>query len=45
MKENLAAAEFNMEENDYITLDKYNEKGKEFRFADSELIYGIDIFA
>ncbi len=45
MKENLEAANFKMEENDYDTLDHYSEQGKEFRFCDSNKIYGIDIFA
>ena len=45
MKENLNSTKFEMEENEYNTLDKYAEIGKEFRFADSEPIYGIDIFA
>ena len=45
MKENLEAANFKMEENDYDTLDHYSEQGKEFRFSDSNKIYGIDIFA
>ena len=45
MKENLEATIFEMEEKEYNVLDKYAEMGKEFRFADSEPIYGIDIFA
>ena len=45
MKENLNSTKFEMEENEYNTLDKYAEIGKEFRFADSEPIYGINIFA
>ena len=45
MKENLDATLFEMEEKEYNVLDKYAEMGKEFRFADSEPIYGIDIFA
>ena len=45
MKENSEAANFKMEENDYDTLDHYSEQGKEFRFCDSNKIYGIDIFA
>ena len=45
MKENLGAIDLNMDEDDYNSLDHYNEKDKEFRFANSEPIYGIDIFA
>ena len=45
MKENLDVTLFEMEEKEYNVLDKYAEMGKEFRFADSEPIYGIDIFA
>ena len=45
MKENLDSTKLKMEENEYNALDKYAEIGKEFRFADSEPIYGIDIFA
>ena len=45
MKENLDSTKLKMEENEYNSLDKYAEIGKEFRFADSEPIYGIDIFA
>ena len=45
MKENLDVSLFEMEEKEYNVLDKYAEMGKEFRFADSEPIYGIDIFA
>ena len=45
MKENLDVILFEMEEKEYNVLDKYAEMGKEFRFADSEPIYGIDIFA
>ena len=45
MKENLDVTLFEMEEKEYNALDKYAEMGKEFRFADSEPIYGIDIFA
>jgi len=45
MKENLDAENFKMEENEYDTLDHFAEQGKEFRFCDSDKIYGIDIFA
>ena len=45
MKENLDVTLFEMEEKEYNVLDKYAEMGKVFRFADSEPIYGIDIFA
>ena len=45
MKENLDVTLFEMEEKEYNVLDKYAEMGKEFRFANSEPIYGIDIFA
>jgi D-xylose reductase len=45
MKENLEAVNLKMEDAEYETLDKFAELGKEFRFCDSEKIYGIDIFA
>ena len=45
MKENLEAANFKMEENEYDTLDHYAEQGKEFRFCEGTDLYGIDIFA
>lgn len=45
MEENLGAAEFNMEEEDYQKICSFKENGKQFRFAKSFGIYGIDIFA
>ena len=42
MKENLAAAEFKMEEQDYELISSLD---KQFRFCDGLGIYGIDIFA
>ena len=45
MIENLEADKFKMEEEEYDTMDHYSEQGKEFRFCDSNKIYGIDIFA
>jgi len=45
MKENLEAVNLKMDDKDYDTLDNFAEQGKEFRFCDSEKIYGIDIFA
>jgi diketogulonate reductase-like aldo/keto reductase len=43
MKENLAAADFKMEEKDIEALSSFNEK--QFRFCDGFGLYGIDIFA
>ena len=45
MKENLEATNFQLDQSDCETLEHYAELGKEFRFADSDKIYGIDIFA
>ena len=45
MKENLEATNFQLDQSDYETLEHYAEHDKEFRFADSDKIYGIDIFA
>ncbi len=45
MKENLEAVNLKMEDAEYDTLDSFAEIGKEFRFCDSDKIYGIDIFA
>ena len=45
MKENLEAANFQLDQSDCETLEHYAEHDKEFRFADSDKIYGIDIFA
>ena len=42
MKENLAAFDFKMEDNDYDLLSSLD---KQFRFCDGVGIYGIDIFA
>ena len=42
MKENLAAFNFKMEDNDYDLLSSLD---KQFRFCDGVGIYGIDIFA
>ena len=42
MKENLAAFDFKMEDNDYELLSSLD---KQFRFCDGVGIYGIDIFA
>ena len=44
MKENLEAAKFEMNEEDFQSICALSEK-KEFRFCDSFPIYGIDIFA
>ena len=43
MKENLAASEFKMDENDIEALSSFTEK--QFRFCDGIGLYGIDIFA
>ena len=45
MKENLEATNFQLDQSDCDTLEHYAEHDKEFRFADSDKIYGIDIFA
>jgi len=45
MKENLEAINFQLDQSDCETLEHYAEHDKEFRFADSDKIYGIDIFA
>lgn len=45
MKENLEATNFQLDQSDCETLEHYAEHDKEFRFADSDKIYGIDIFA
>ena len=45
MKENLEATNFQLDQSDCETLEHYDEHDKEFRFADSDKIYGIDIFA
>ena len=45
MKENLEATNFQLDQSDCETLEHYSEHDKEFRFADSDKIYGIDIFA
>ena len=45
MKENLEATKFQLDQSDCETLEHYAEHDKEFRFADSDKIYGIDIFA
>ena len=45
MKENLEATKFQLDQSDCETLEHYDEHDKEFRFADSDKIYGIDIFA
>ena len=45
MKENLGAADFKMDENDYKEIDSFKEKGKQLRFCNSFGIYGIDVFA
>jgi D-xylose reductase len=45
MKENLGATNFQLDQSDCETLEHYAEHDKEFRFADSDKIYGIDIFA
>ena len=44
MKENLEAAKFDMDENEYQSISDLCDK-KEFRFCDSFGLYGIDIFA
>ena len=44
MKENLASAQFDMDENDFKFLCSLSEK-KQFRFWDSYPIYELDIFA
>jgi hypothetical protein len=45
MKENLGAADFKMDENDYKEMNSFEEKGKQLRFCSGFGIYGIDIFA
>ena len=45
MKENLEATNFQLDQSDCETLEHYAEHDKEFRIADSDKIYGIDIFA
>ena len=45
MKENLEATNFQLDQSDCEALEHYAEHDKEFRFADSDKIYGIDIFA
>ena len=43
MKENLAAADFKMEENDVQALCSFNNK--QYRFCDGIGIFGINMFA
>jgi len=45
MIENLGAADFNMEENDYQKINSFRENGKQLRFCNSVGIYGVDVFA
>ena len=43
MKENLGALDFKLDENEIKSLSEFNDK--QFRFCDSNRLYGIDIFA
>ena len=43
MKENLGAIDFKLDENEIKSLSEFNDK--QFRFCDSNRLYGIDIFA